>query len=332
MTIRSMKRLIATKSQRLRKYLSEEIYNLETGEYYSSRFQQDAIHIGLLLRQRWKLLAFATALLGVLTVGPPVAAVYRRRLSTIEWTSINDKITIDGKTITTEKCQASIRGSEFVEATTADESWTVELVKANNIYVGVATEKGMAAEGALGYHSKAWAYNNYLPYGEILNDSERVKTPEGLYKMVSGDRVTAKLYKGRLSFTWYTKKYKSETSTKNVSLFCEKCNKALKKGKKKPNCKNAKNGECPVTVSQPCIKTTPDGYDLVGSLKASYGKSVKIFGETGYKNGIPNKVALVVSLSKGEAKKVDCETCLKLIEAPWGETGAETLPQCACMS
>jgi len=43
MTIRSTKRLIATKSRQLRKYFSEEIYNLETGEYYtrySSRSHQ----------------------------------------------------------------------------------------------------------------------------------------------------------------------------------------------------------------------------------------------------------------------------------------------------
>merc|ERR1711964_297838 len=78
MTIRTTKRLIATKSQQLRKYLSEEIYNLETGEYYCSRFHRDAVHIAARLRQRWKPFAFTTACLMLFTMGPAMVACRRR--------------------------------------------------------------------------------------------------------------------------------------------------------------------------------------------------------------------------------------------------------------
>merc|ERR1711964_114016 len=80
MTIRRTKRVIATKSQHLRKYFSEEIYNLETGGHYSSPFHRDASHIGQFLRQRWKPLAFATVCLILMTMAPAVIVACRRRL------------------------------------------------------------------------------------------------------------------------------------------------------------------------------------------------------------------------------------------------------------
>jgi len=83
-TIQSTKRLIATKSRQLRKYFSEEIYNLETGEYYSSRFQQDAVKMALRLGQRWRLFAFATACLALMTLSPAMMSAYRRRLGMTE--------------------------------------------------------------------------------------------------------------------------------------------------------------------------------------------------------------------------------------------------------
>jgi len=81
--MRSTKRLIATKSQQLRKYFSDEIYNLETGESYSSRFHQDAVKIALHLRQRWKLLTFATSCLMLLILAPAAMTACHRRLTNI---------------------------------------------------------------------------------------------------------------------------------------------------------------------------------------------------------------------------------------------------------
>merc|ERR1711964_204146 len=66
--------------------------NLETGECYSSRFRQDAAKIALLSRQRWRLLAFATACLMLLTVGPAVTAACRRRLPMSNVTKAFEKL------------------------------------------------------------------------------------------------------------------------------------------------------------------------------------------------------------------------------------------------
>jgi len=78
MTIRSTKRLLRTKSTQLCEFFQEPIYNLETGEHYSSGFHQHAVKIALLLKQRWKLLAFTTTCLILLFTGSAVVATCRR--------------------------------------------------------------------------------------------------------------------------------------------------------------------------------------------------------------------------------------------------------------
>merc|ERR1711964_330219 len=123
-----------------------------------------------------------------------------------------------------------------------DESWTVELLNDGTIYVGVATEEGMAAEADeelgkfLGNHRR-WAYNNeYLPsnpdattyrntFKGVIRGYQTARQKD-LYKMEKGDRVNVKLHNGELSFTWYklTKKLRRVQSTK-MMLFCKKCKK-----------------------------------------------------------------------------------------------------------
>jgi len=158
-TIQSAKRLIATKSQQLRKYFSEEIYNLETGEHYSSRFQQNAVQMAQLLRQRWKLLTFATGCVMLLAMGPALAAAYRRRLG---WSTRHKSpnITVKGATIiNNSNTWAAIRGSPFLDAST-DKSWTVNLLSDDEIDVGVATEDAIklaVGMGGMPVEGKVWA-------------------------------------------------------------------------------------------------------------------------------------------------------------------------------
>lgn len=66
------------------KWFSEEIYNLESGEYYSCKFEQTAkqtaAKISLVLRKKRKLVMFGTACLMLIALYPATMTAIRRRL------------------------------------------------------------------------------------------------------------------------------------------------------------------------------------------------------------------------------------------------------------
>merc|ERR1711964_441820 len=90
---------LRTKSTQLCEFFQEPIYNLETGEYYSSRFHQHAVKITLLLGQRWKqLLGLTTTCLVLLFTGSAVVTTCRRRLPLGNVTPLQE-VVISGKKI-----------------------------------------------------------------------------------------------------------------------------------------------------------------------------------------------------------------------------------------
>jgi len=109
-TIRLTKHLIAAKSQRLIRFFTEPIYNLETREYYSSRFQKTTYNIIHFLGQRWKPLAIVTVCLIKLlcmfsVVNPTIIytiPITRRRLG--ECTGCNGTGEVPGMLWGTNEC------------------------------------------------------------------------------------------------------------------------------------------------------------------------------------------------------------------------------------
>merc|ERR1711964_867101 len=72
---------VVLRSRRLLDQFTLPIYNLETGEYHSSRFAQVTAGIVLRFRKQLKLLAGVTICLFLMTALPPLVNYARRRLS-----------------------------------------------------------------------------------------------------------------------------------------------------------------------------------------------------------------------------------------------------------
>merc|ERR1711964_647531 len=69
---------IRIRSRQLQKFFTLPICDLETEEYYSSKFTQSAARMGLLLKKRWKLLACTMAFLMFMTMSPSLIPIRRR--------------------------------------------------------------------------------------------------------------------------------------------------------------------------------------------------------------------------------------------------------------
>merc|ERR1711964_130424 len=69
---------IRIRSRQLQKFFTLPIYNLETEEYYSSKFTQSASRMGLRLKKQWKLLACTMAFLMFMTMSPSLIPIRRR--------------------------------------------------------------------------------------------------------------------------------------------------------------------------------------------------------------------------------------------------------------